>query len=89
MSINELPVEVLALIFKNIDLMALTINCTKVSQKWRETIAFLVILPILKKTNMGLAYKFMENGWSYKDPDLVCKYLTLKKTSKKFKSKLC
>ena len=41
MSINELPVEVLALIFKNIDLMALTINCTKVSQKWRETIAFL------------------------------------------------
>ena len=88
MSINELPVEVLALIFKNIDLMALTINCTKVSQKWRETIAFLVILPILKKTNMGLAYKFMENGWSYKDPDLVLQIFDTQENLKKVQEQI-
>ena len=88
MSINDIPVEILALIFKKIDVMSLTINCTKVSQKWRETIAFLVILPILKKTNMGLAYKFMENGWSYKDPDLVLQIFDTQENLKKVQEQI-
>ena len=68
--------------------MTLTINCTKVSRKWREMIAFLVILPILMKRDMGLAYKFMENSWSYKDPDLVLQIFDRQENLKKVQEQM-
>ena len=68
--------------------MTLTINCTKVSRKWREMIAFLVILPILMKRDMGLAYKFVENSWSYKDPDLVLQIFDRQENLKKVQEQM-
>ena len=51
-------------------------------------IAFLVILPILMKRDMGLAYKFMENSWSYKDPDLVLQIFDRQENLKKVQEQI-
>ena len=51
-------------------------------------IAFLVILPILMKRDMGLAYKFMENSWSYKNPDLVLQIFDRQENLKKVQEQI-
>ena len=53
------------------DLKDLTNICVKVSQKWMNIIAFMIIHPILKKRNRGLAQKFEENGWSCDDANFI------------------
>lgn len=47
------------------------LNCTKVSQKWRDIIAFLIIQPKLKRRNRGLDHRFLDNDWSWDDANLI------------------
>ena len=71
MSINDIPEEVLSMIFKMMDLKDLTNIFVKVSKKWMNIIAFMIIHPILKTRNRGLAQKFEENGWSCDDANFI------------------
>ena len=61
------------------------LNCTKVSQKWRDIIAFLIIQPKLKRRNRGLDHRFLDNDWSWVYLAILCIFDLSRKSEKYFK----
>ena len=73
---DKVPTEIWLLIYQCMDLHDLTENFSQVCSKWRQDIAFFVVLPILKnvsKRNPGLDAKFLEIGcmWNCENPNII------------------
>ena len=71
--IDDLPIEMILEIFKNLTLQEIVFTCSKTSTKWRETCAVFILRPKLLKlarVNGKFRRENEEDGWTEECEDI-------------------